>query len=276
MDKYELIKIAEYLHQEAFYANCYFEIIQQYYNVRKEYEQEYQLSPAFYNFVLTALQKACLIDVAKLYDKSLNTINIGSLINLCKENLDLFPEYQEQSEIAICGVKHSFNIPYQHYLKPEEECFFMEIVERHKQEIKFWEEFGDTDIFGELSSDFYKTKVELKFSDFLDLYNKRFCSLSKKQEKIRVQRNKIYVHNDKTTILDTDSVLKENSIASLDIKEMIEFALDVTILVLNILTGEIIPRGIKNMDDWDNTLYFANLGLKHQKEYLEKNNVKES
>lgn len=60
MDKEKLIKLAEDLYQSAFDANAYYAIMMQYSEMSKKYNNEMNLSPAFYQVVYGALQKACL------------------------------------------------------------------------------------------------------------------------------------------------------------------------------------------------------------------------
>ena len=115
-------------------------------------------------------------------------------------------------------------------------------------------------------SDFEKMaiSVDLTFSEFLELYQKRFRSLSKKQENIRVQRNKIYAHNDEKNILAEEKVWDKNPITYPDIQELIDFALDCTVLILELLTGKLRATSYRNIDDWETTLQLVELGLKYQ------------
>ena len=94
MDKEQLIKFAEELYQEAFAANAYFLIMQQYREMQKAYLAEMRLSPAFYSVIYEALQKACFIELAKLYDRTKGAYSIGTLLNFCEENLKFFSEYK--------------------------------------------------------------------------------------------------------------------------------------------------------------------------------------
>lgn len=92
-----------------------------------------------------------------------------------------------------------------------------------------------------------------------DLYQsaldaKRFCSLSKKQENIRVQRNKIYAHNDEKHILAEEKVWDKNPVTYPDIQELIDFALDCTRLILGALTGVSRAVSYGNIDDMEGTL----------------------
>ncbi len=255
MDKETLTQHAKELHQEAFDANQYFLLMQQYKKYRQDYPTAMQLSPAFYGVVYEALQKACFMEIAKLYDQSSGVVSIGFLLKACQENNTLFPEYRDHVTVKDNGKEYTFSIPYQHRLKPEEECFFKDQVESQRV------------IFRALhmsSPETAPVTTELTFQEFLELYRKRFRSLKKKQSNVHVQRNKIYAHNDQKRIEDIDSVLKNNPITYPDIQELIDFALDCSGLILGILTGKVNARQYANINDWDNTLWFAQLGLKYQ------------
>ena len=197
MDKEKLIKLAEDLYQSAFDANAYYAIMMQYREMSKKYNNEMNLSPAFYQVVYGALQKACFMEIAKLYDKTKDVVSVGLLLKYCRDNLDLFPEYRDIVTIKEDGREYSFQVPYQHRLKPTEECFYENEVKSQREILKLFD-----------TPDFEKVpvRVNLTFSGLLELYQKRFCSLSKKQENIRVQRNKIYAHNDEKHILAEEKV----------------------------------------------------------------------
>lgn len=77
MDKEKLIKLAEDLYQSAFDANAYYAIMMQYREMSKKYNNEMNLSPAFYQVVYGALQKACFMEIAKLYDKTKDVAKLG-------------------------------------------------------------------------------------------------------------------------------------------------------------------------------------------------------
>lgn len=261
MEKEELIKIAKGLYQEAFDANSYFLIIQQYAKFQKCYQEEMEVSQAFYSIAYEALQKACFMEIAKLYDKSQGTITIGSLLKKCQENISFFPEYRDKLTVKDEDKVYTIDIPYQHHLKPVEEKFFQAEVESQRA---IFEAFN----FPESES--IPVSIDLTFPQFLELYQKRFCSLSKKQEYIREQRNKIYAHNDEQSICDIDAIINRNLITYRDIWELIDFALDCTGLILGTLTGIYHARQYHNIDDWRNTLILVQHGLKYQKQEEEK------
>ena len=255
MEKADLVKIAEELHQEAFDANAYYLIMLQYRDFRKKYDSEMRLSPAFYQVVYGALMKACFMEIAKLYDSSSDSVSVGSLLELCRSNINLFPEYRDTWTVEDHGTKYSFPVPYQHRLKPEEECFFKQQVESQRRIFE---------VFDVPSPDTAPVSVDLTFPQFLGLYQKRFRSLSKKQENIRKQRNTIYAHNDEERIKDIDAITKKYPISYPDMKELIDFALDSTGLIIGILTDVCKATQYSNIDDWEGTLMLARLGLKYQ------------
>lgn len=112
MDKEKLIKLAEDLYQSAFDANAYYAIMMQYREMSKKYNDEMNLSPAFYQVVYGALQKACFMEIAKLYDKTKDVVSVGLLLKYCRDNLDLFPEYRDIVTIKEEGREYSFQVPY--------------------------------------------------------------------------------------------------------------------------------------------------------------------
>ena len=240
MDKETLIKIAEELHHGAFDANAYYLILQQYRKNQREYAEEMKMSPAFYQTIHGALMKACFMEIAKLYDSSNGVVSIGTLLAKCAENQDLFPEYRETMTVEHDGTAFSYQIPYQHQLKPQEERFNIPDAENAP------------------------VRVDLTFPEFLALYQKRFCALSKKREDIRMQRNKLYAHNDKQRILSNENLTDRHPILYPDIQEMIDFALDCTGLILGVLTDVNRATQYSNIDDWEGTLMLARLGLKYQ------------
>lgn len=255
LDKEQLIKLAEGLYQEAFDANAYFLIMRQYGKMEKEYRPEMSLSPAFYSVVYEALQRACFIELAKLYDRTKGAYSIGTMLNFCKDNLAFFSEYRDTVEIEDDGKKYVFPVPYQHNLKPAEERFFKEEVRTQRDFYK---------IFDTSSADTAPVTVELTFSQFLELYQKRYSSLSKKRENMSEQRNKIYAHNDRKGIFNQEEILEKNPLFYTDMQELIEFALDAAGLIVGTLTGICKARSYANIDDWEGTLMLARLGLKYQ------------
>ena len=255
LNKEEIIKLAEGLYKSVLDANQYYLIMLQYEEFYEIYSDEMNLSPAFYKVVYGALQKACFMEIAKLYDKTKNAVSIGWLLKCCENNLDLFREYRGTITNNKDGIEETFQIPYQHYLKPTEECFYVNKVKSQREILKLCDIPNNEKV---------PVRIDLKFSDFLGLYQQRFNSLSKKQEKIRVQRNEIYAHNDRKQMLGKEKIWKNSYITHSDIKELIDFAFDCTKLLIGVLTGIVKPEKYTNIKDWENTLKLIKVTLKNQ------------
>lgn len=258
MEKEKLIKIAKKLHQEAFDANAYYLIMQQYKECHSRYINELNISPAFYSVVYEALQKACFMEVAKLFDKTRDAFSIGDFLETCKNNEKIFLECKEFIEYTCDGQDYKDEVPYQHILKEDEKIFF-------KDEVKYQSDIFR--IFGmPESSNIY---VNVTFHDLLDLYIKKINSLKKVTENIRMQRNKVYAHNDKIEMID-ESIVDQNPITYPQIKQAIECALDITSMVLGILEGTQPAKTYSNIDDLENTLMLVKKGEIYQKQEEEK------
>lgn len=135
MEKENLIKLAEHLYQSALDANAYYAIMMQYRELRKKYEDEMKISPAFYQVVYGTLQKACFMEVAKLYDAT--DVSMKQLLQCCRDNRALFPEYRDIVMVKEDDREYFFQVPYQYYLNPTEECFFENEVKIQRELWKY-------------------------------------------------------------------------------------------------------------------------------------------
>ena len=255
MEKDDIIKIADELYKRALDANSYYAIIIQYSKLRKDYEEEMQLSPAFYNMTLSALQKACFMELAKLFEASNEVVSIQGLLKCCNENKMYFSEYREEKNEKIGDEERIEKIPYQHCLQPSEECLFNKEVTKQRK---------IAEIFGILDDEHFKIKIDMTFSEKLDFYWKCISSYKKKIDNIRIQRNKFYAHNDKMCLLSNKSVWKVNPVEYEDIKILIDFALECTTFILELLTDIVHTTEYTNIDDLEGTLMLVKKGLKYQ------------
>lgn len=255
MKKESLIKLAKKLHQEAFDANGYFLIMEQYQKLQEEYSKEINISPAFYQTVYSSLVEACFMKIAKLYDKSGDAVTIGSLLKECQNNLSLFPKYPAPETIEVDGDKVTIQNLYWHWLKPEEECLCKKYVAKQRKLLKKC---------GIPSYETTPIKVELTFSQLLIHYQERYCSFSKKIGNIRKCRNKKYAHNDEKQFMGLENVIEKNPIFYTDLRNLIDFALDCTDLILVTLTDIGRARNLLHIDDWENTLKLVRHGIQYQ------------
>ena len=251
MDKKELIHLATNIYEEALMANSYWDIVNQYHSNISNYNDEMNYSPAFYHVVYQALVEGVFINLAKIYDVHGNALAIGTLLEEMKKiSVDDFHEHVVE-HYKLCG-NH-----FQHRLKQDEECFF-------KKEVS--EQRG---ICNALKIDYIHTTVELSFEEIIDLYIKKLCSIKPSIANLRVQRNKIYAHNDRQTNFDFKSIHEKNPINKNDADVLIDLALDISCLCVEILTGVSKARSYTNIDDWEASLKMITIGGKYREAYLE-------
>jgi hypothetical protein len=120
-----------------------------------------------------------------------------------------------------------------------------------------------------LKIDYIHTTVELSFEEIVDLYIKKLCSIKPSIENLRVQRNKIYAHNDRQTNFDFKSIYEKNPINQNDADALIDLALDISCLCVEILTGVSKARSYTNIDDWEASLKMITIGEKYRDTDLE-------
>lgn len=242
MKKEELVHLAEHIYREAFDANCYYSVIQQYEKNQIENYEEMSLSPAFYHVVYNALIISTIMELSKIYDRSHDAINIRTLLTACSENKTLFLQNRGTTEINVDGDKYNEDIPYQHVVKKNEECFFKDEVNWNRTV---------TDLFGLQEAPVF---VDLTVEGYMDLYQKKYCSIKPKIDRLLTQRNKIYAHNDKMAIGDMQMLIKKNPLKRFEVEELISYALDVSKFVIASFTKNWKPDKPVNMEDWKATL----------------------
>ncbi len=255
MTKEELIKAANGLYQEALEANAYYALLIQYDSNRNKYYEEMAISSAFYGISFMALQRSLFMELAKLFDKSKDVISVGQLLKLADESIALFPQYRLILETERDGKKHTTQIPFEHQLRKTEECFFKNEVESQRNINR---------ILGIENADSIPITIKLKFSDYIELYKKELHSLRPQIDNLTIQRNKIYAHNDGDMKFDFETIYEKYSINYSDIKVLIDFSLDVTRLIIGVLTGVNKAEQYTNIDDWVGTLRLVQIGNKYK------------
>ena len=255
MDKEEFVcKVKEIL-EDVFDATSFYSVIMQLRDAQEHKNDVVNLSPGFYTITFMALQRACFMTIAKLYENSDDVFSLGTILKIYQENREWFPEYASISEFNDGENMHRTAYPYKHTVKPAEECYFKDEVAKYK----------DSQYFSETRP----LTVYLTFSEYLDLYQKRFSALSKKKEHIRIQRNKHYAHNDTQALLNLEQIFRKNPVSLQDMSDMIDFAQDLVFLVLELLTKVCHVYEILGNDDLSNTLEMAELGMKYQEYDIE-------
>lgn len=243
---------------EAFQANCYYNIILQYRKNIKIYHDEMNYSSAFYSYTFNALVVATFMELAKIYDNHKSAINIIKLMDLCRENLSLFPKQKEVS-INIEGEETMMKLPYEHEVKLDEYDFFQKEIESSKLFNKL---FSDAEI---------PIKAEMTIERYFELYKWKYSKIKPKIENLRKQRNKIYAHNDPKSFENMEAIILDYPLKDSDVESLITFALEYCQFVIALLTGVNKASEPINIKDWQNTLKLVQIGSKYHK--LEKDTV---
>lgn len=251
----EIIQYAEEIYKATFEANSYFSILKQFDKNIESYHEEIEISSAFYSIVYLSLQNSCMISLSKIYENDKKTVSLPKLLDLCSEAISEFKKITPSNSNSNDDIKTTkFNYPVDTF----EKRFF-------EEELKDEKSSGKLFTFSNDEKTYYTIELEIeKIIDFFKKYNK---SNSKILKKLRIQRNKIYAHNDKQGIFRFHDIIEKNPIYYNDIEKLIECAFKITRFIIRILTGSIKPKEYTNIDDWNGTLKYVQLGLKYINKY---------
>lgn len=239
--------------QEAFQTNCYIDIIGQYSKNKSEYSEEMEISGAFYSFTYNALVVAAFMELAKIFDSHKDSNNIKQLMDICKENIELFPQERKMvlfGEEEIC--------PYRHTVLSEEEFF--------KREIELQKPFNEL-VGGEKSP----VTVDMSRERYFEFFAWKYKKIEPQIQKLLRQRNKIYAHNDKNTLRNMDKTIEKFPLSTNDVETLTKFAIEFSQFVIALLTGIYKASAPVNIDDWQSTLRLVKLGKKYKDLDIENN-----
>ena len=260
MEKDELVQLSKNLMMEALYARSYMDILDQYKANRTAYKQEISLSPAFYGISEMALVEALSIRLARLYDADDKSAGLGYLMEQAEAHKEFFSKDRGEHSFESDG---EFVIPLQHTLRECEKCYFRERVAKEEDFLRL---FSDT-----AGGPLQDVTIEVTIEELFDMYHKRFASIQTICKNLREQRNKIYAHNDRDVNFNLETIYRESPLSYQDIDILLEFAEDYTAFCYEYLSGNYAALEIKNKDDWENTLVYAQKGIACQRrEWKEK------
>ncbi len=243
--------LANNIYEQALKANTYWKLLNQYYININKYNDAMNFSPAFYNVIYTSLVESLFLNLSKIYDVNEDSITIRTLLT----SLELITVNDLNDYVKS---KYEFlNNKFQHQLKPNEECFFEEQVSEQKRVCKL------RDI------KYTHTMIDLNLEQLYELYVKKFNSLKHIRDNLIVQRNKIYVHNDKETNFEFDTIYQKKAINNIAIDKLIDYALDLSRYIIEILTGVLKADTYVNMNDWEATLMLVNIGHKYKMTHID-------
>lgn len=206
----ELKRLSENLFEETFNANMNWSIVIQYNNLFDEYNRELNCSPAFHGVVYRSLIESLMVTLSKLYDENSSAISMQYF----------YSEIRKQKDI-LCEGKRIVK----HLLNKTEEQFYVDEVETKKGICKKY------------NFEYTGTTVELTVEKMLDLYGKRLKTLKDAIKNLKLQRNKVYAHNDKEIDFNVENIFNEYPIVKEDVDNLLSFALDFSSFCIELFTG---------------------------------------
>lgn len=212
--------LAQFIYEEAFRANTYYNLIQQYMKYKEKYPKSIDISPCFYTYSYYAYIDACVMIASRLFDKN-NRRTIYTLKNRCDLYTPCFANYADQDYLSTTDISD--------YVKNHEDTALA-------VKIRLTLKLNGT-IKGVTISNI--TPLER-----LEIFNYRLEKLAKCKENLRK-----YLNKTKSNI--SDSLPLE------DIKAMIDLALEYSSWVNNILSNKLKKEPI-NTKDFKQTLKIVN------------------
>lgn len=257
MNKEELIQLATGIHEEAYWANCYWNIILQHYEYLQKYGEEINASPAFNQIVRRALFEAMYMCLARIYDDDKHSLSILRLLNECKNSLSLFPSQDVFTLTNEDGETDTFIFPMSYKLQSDEEWLLPNEVTEQKK------------ICQEMNLDYEGTSINVTIEQLIEIYFKKHSSLSRTLRNLRELRNKRYAHNDYLYNFDYERIFQHAPLYKEDIEKLIHYALDFCGYVVSALSGKVLASLPINISDWFATLELARIGILYQDKYLD-------
>ncbi|PGV86863.1 hypothetical protein [Bacillus thuringiensis] len=87
-------------------------------------------------------------------------------------------------------------------------------------------------------------------------------------DSLYTQRDKIYSHNTKQAMRDMDKLIEENPLRRDQIKQFIDFSLELSQAVIVYLTGKLRASLPSNISDLKNTLMLVRMGNEYEETYI--------
>lgn len=247
--KTQILDYSYGIYEEAFRANSYYLLTQQYRNISEKYSDEMDYSPSFYNVTYNALIDACTMSVARIFDADSKSANIEKLLHLWGKYMGIFPSKASRTYKNKDGKDCIQEQPFTHRFTQEE----IELVRKSPKK------FSDTLQSRIVDCEYDSTQLcgiiaDMEKQDFLRLHKLKYKTLNKEIESLEEQRNKMYAHNDEAYNFDYRDVLDSYPLSFDGIQKLIDFALDVSIDIIRFLTHCMRTKESVDYHDLENTL----------------------
>lgn len=259
-DKDYILKCCEGIYSEAFDANACIKILLQIGAYHRSGYKGTDCSPVFYYTVCSAMIRASIMDIARIYDEDSRSISLSNVNNYCNKYAASFPDFTTCKYEATDGTVDIEKYPLEYELTSEE-------IASEKSGTTLYEKIHEAQTLRQSCelkpSETLKLSVSAK--EIFGLYGKRISRAESIINRVSTQRNKRYAHNDKDIAFDYDSLIKQNLVTFDEMSQLTDLALDYTITVIELLTGERKAREYYNLDDLSNTLELVRLGREYRK-----------
>ena len=233
LNRDEVVHLATNLYEEAFWANSYWNLLQQIHNQVGTYYEEIDVSPCFYNLVHNALVKSMLMELAKLYDADgISLQNLLTAIN--PSNNDIYKLMSEE--------------PIKHSVSDFDSWCFKHDIDKHYE------------ICDLLKLNRTYPIVEMSYKQYYEYLSKQLCAVKKSRKNLREQRNNALAHNGEDYNFDLKTLNEKFPIVKKDVDNLIKYALELTTFVIENLTGVSKPETSIDIDDWNRTLELVREG----------------
>lgn len=248
----EILHLADHLFAQAVHAHSFRCVLKQYAKNLEQYSEEMECSSSFYAIMYHSLATSLTLLLCRIYDENPHSLTINNLLNAMG---DIEADYLHETMLE---TYNSLGQKLQHSLKPIEECLFEKEVEENKQ------------IHAAIGLQYRNTTVDLTLSEYIQMYRKRYRQLKKYNavNNLTVQRNKIIAHNDAGTNFDSRPILDQYPVSNEDVEMLLEFALDCTQFVRQILTGIYTIIDYIDGRDWRASLELIRIGMKYKDTYI--------
>jgi hypothetical protein len=235
MNKENIIHLANNLYEETFWANSYWNLLQQIQDQLGNYYEEINVSPCFYNLIHNALLKGMLMEIAKLYDT--NGLSLHGLLD------EINPERADQDVIRVLN-----EIPIRHQVTEYDCVHFIQEVEQ------YWA------ICDSLNKEHSYPIVELSYQAYFNYLTKQICTINKSIVNLREQRNKLLAHNGVEYNFDYKTINKKFPLVKSDVDKLMEYAFELTTLIIEKFTGVSKSHTSIDIDDWERTIELVREG----------------
>ena len=244
----DFIDLLDLLHGYAFHANLYLYFLEQFDN--EKYHHMFQRFPCTYVTLRNALIESIWLNLMRIYDRSTDHgWNIGVLLDMAcdmcnseHEYNGIFKEYKEHIKENQKDEIPAFDVKYTYFIRT-----FDKLPPTLKNKINDAEnerEFINKLLNGKNSLKERPLEVKLTATELINHLAMLIDSQNKKIKNLNERRNKLFAHNDKNFLNDTNrqEFAKKHKLFTDDIQDLATIALRILMCVDTVINKDHIPE----------------------------------